>query len=788
MGKVDYVNYLNKLRKIPLDCREKCLGENFFVNYDYCVNNCQVLTSDINNVNYCLRALKQWLLDIADKFGVDPSPIYELDYYLNRLKYVLAGDIISPEEHNSIVDTLYKARDVIEYLENEIRKKIVYTPELDSYLSKLRYVKIRDTIEPTDHNDIVDTLNKIKEILEKISVKVWLYGWSYRKKHEIIGSTAGDVYDYQVMLKVHYGTGIDNGENVYLGTYNIEAGSWNVDGYTYRYRLKIKITERAGVDLTDYQVKVVVDTKWLVGNGYATETGNEVRFTDENGNVLSFYRETAFNQEKTVYWVRVPFIPANGTTYIYMYVDKDLTYVPDASNPDETFFLYDDFSFKDTTKWNWPRDWTVENGKAKQTYASDWPPSWALWSIKPMNVEITSKLGVIIETYARNLGTVRAYDMQILWDNDARHGIHSHINVAVGSYDHWHIWGTSTSNVNFGEPDERNWNLYQVILYDGKWKFLMNNKQYSTYSASIKLLYAIGLNSKGQSYWDWVRVRRYVEPEPLAEVEIIHRCNPDFSDIRFTSEDGVSELPYWIEEKVDGNYAIVWVKIPYIPKYPEKAFIYLYYGNPEAETASNGKATFLFFDDFEDKDVSDWKLSRGTISFPIDDPTLGEVSVELYHNLGARVEQYLGHGLDNLELPVEVVAWTKGIEGCDTGVYVCYGSYIVGHRYMRSDHSAYMIIHGAKSASREDEPAWNQWHKYALRVFPDRAELDVDNIKNYLTISGSGNIPYISWLSFYHNSGGLSSTARSRFALIYIRKYIEPEPSHGEWSKAETLR
>lgn len=42
------------------------------------------------------------------------------------------------------------------------------------------------------------------------------------------------------------------------------------------------------------------------------------------------------------------------------------------------------------------------------------------------------------------------------------------------------------------------------------------------------------------------------------------KCRPDFSDIRFTTSDGVTELPYWIEEKVDGVYAKVWVKIPYV--------------------------------------------------------------------------------------------------------------------------------------------------------------------------------------------------------------------------------
>jgi len=38
-------------------------------------------------------------------------------------------------------------------------------------------------------------------------------------------------------------------------------------------------------------------------------------------------------------------------------------------------------------------------------------------------------------------------------------------------------------------------------------------------------------------------------------------CKTDFGDIRFTDDDGVTLLNYWMETKVDSNYAIFWVKI-----------------------------------------------------------------------------------------------------------------------------------------------------------------------------------------------------------------------------------
>lgn len=83
-----------------------------------------------------------------------------------------------------------------------------------------------------------------------------------------------------------------------------------------------------------------------------------------------------------------------------------------------------------------------------------------------------------------------------------------------------------------------------------------------------------------------------------------------FRDIRFTAQDGETLLPYYLE-KVKGNSpsqtAIFWVKIPQIP--PEGAVLYLYYGNPAANSLSSPQGTFDFFDTFSgtDLDANIWE-------------------------------------------------------------------------------------------------------------------------------------------------------------------------------------
>ncbi len=84
----------------------------------------------------------------------------------------------------------------------------------------------------------------------------------------------------------------------------------------------------------------------------------------------------------------------------------------------------------------------------------------------------------------------------------------------------------------------------------------------------------------------------------------------DFDDIRFTTDDSVSSIPYWLEECHPSDYAIVYVMIPTIPAL-DTTIIFLYYGNPDALSDSDGEAVFEFFDDFNDQDISDWMVLSG---------------------------------------------------------------------------------------------------------------------------------------------------------------------------------
>ncbi|MFY9402081.1 MAG: DUF2341 domain-containing protein [Candidatus Omnitrophota bacterium] len=87
-----------------------------------------------------------------------------------------------------------------------------------------------------------------------------------------------------------------------------------------------------------------------------------------------------------------------------------------------------------------------------------------------------------------------------------------------------------------------------------------------------------------------------------AELNTSSRAKEDFSDLRFTAADAQTILPYYLE-RIEGEepnrVAVVWVNVPQLLK-GSLLNLYLYYGNSQAASLSDGDKTFDFFDDFND--------------------------------------------------------------------------------------------------------------------------------------------------------------------------------------------
>ena len=258
------------------------------------------------------------------------------------------------------------------------------------------------------------------------------------------------------------------------------------------------------------------------------------------------------------------------------------------------------------------------------------------------------------------------------------------------------------------------------------------------------------------------------------DVYLNEHCRTDFGDVRFTSSDGETLLDYWMEEKVDGDYAIFWVEVDSIPASPDTKTIYIYYGNPDATSISNGEATFPFFDDF-DVDLSKWTTISGTWSIsdsllvsPSGDDTYIRTATYTMDNAAIRTKlrvtastgcfaslcsrfqdtsnyyrvEYTGPEYDKL------IIW-KRVGGTHTGL----GDVIVVGDL--EFHKIDFILNGS-----------------SLKAIFD----DTDEVSATDETFSSGYIAY--------RKGGNSGDFRVDWILV--RNYVDPEPSHGAWGSEET--
>jgi hypothetical protein len=123
-----------------------------------------------------------------------------------------------------------------------------------------------------------------------------------------------------------------------------------LSAFNYRIPITINNTQNSN-NLIDYQILVILDTQSLISQGKMRSDCGDIRFTDENNNLLNYWIESGCNSQNTRIWVKVPNIPASSTKTIYLYYGN-----PNAtslSNGDTTFDFFDDFSADPNTNGKW---------------------------------------------------------------------------------------------------------------------------------------------------------------------------------------------------------------------------------------------------------------------------------------------------------------------------------------------------------------------------------------------------------------------------------------------------
>ncbi|MFX0097139.1 MAG: DUF2341 domain-containing protein, partial [Candidatus Hodarchaeota archaeon] len=256
-----------------------------------------------------------------------------------------------------------------------------------------------------------------------------------------------------------------------------------------------------------------------------------------------------------------------------------------------------------------------------------------------------------------------------------------------------------------------------------------------------------------------------------------YQCRTDFGDIRFTDDDGITELDYWMEDKADYIRAVFWIEIV-DDLSSDDATIYLYYGNSGATTTSNGENTFIFFDDFSGGLNSSKWYSEGNISLSGNECTIGGYST--YSKITTLSVYGTGHAARARSKAVADYSWLVDFgEGAGGGDWLVIRRWEIyaGTRF----YHAVQDGDGSHRATQASTDVDSNYHTSEIRwISGSLAYMDIDG--TVVTFS-TGNVPdgdYQKNLCFKALCD-LETGTETVVDWCLVRKCVDPEPSHGTW-------
>jgi len=253
------------------------------------------------------------------------------------------------------------------------------------------------------------------------------------------------------------------------------------------------------------------------------------------------------------------------------------------------------------------------------------------------------------------------------------------------------------------------------------------------------------------------------------------KCRDDFGDVRFAGGAGLTVLDYWIESKVDGQYADFWVEVAEDLSLVNRT-IYVYYGKSDKTTTSNGSNTFLFFDDFTG-DLSKWTIVSGTWAI---------VAGELRHS---------GSGGDNIirsasftaqnfllqwKAKLNDISWVN-IFGGLTRYDIVAGYYLTDMRPGDAAiHRWAMWSPTTELANTSYSFLVNTYYTFDMRLVGNSLKQRVDGGTELSAVNNE--LPNAGYIGL---RGNIKAGKYAYVSLVWARKYTSPEPSHGAWGSEE---
>lgn len=282
----------------------------------------------------------------------------------------------------------------------------------------------------------------------------------------------------------------------------------------FRYASSIVVSNNTGTALTDFQVALTVDTHSLITAGHMEGNGRDIRFV-AGSEFLPYYIESGINSTSTVIYVRVPLIPANGSTDLLLVYGNPLA--PPGNNPGATFDFYE--GFDETTNSFSQACGTGTNTLGTGTTTFSWS-SIGIWtttnefpisSVYVAEASVTAASGNWPGIYWAKATDQKSYAL-LLGGGSVR------ISLTGGGSDYCsgHNWASSLFSV--GSPVGL-WSIAwiatgsQTATFPGLGTLTSTNTLYAR-DQPLKLCVGGISSGTGSMTFDWVRARKYAATEP----------------------------------------------------------------------------------------------------------------------------------------------------------------------------------------------------------------------------------------------------------------------------------
>jgi len=304
----------------------------------------------------------------------------------------------------------------------------------------------------------------------------------------------------------------------------------------------------------------------------------------------------------------------------------------------------------------------------------------------------------------------------------------------------------------------------------------------------------VGATGAGIDYQVKFRVYRGTGTDSANTVYLNGKCQEDFDDVRFTDSQG-NVFSHWVQARTS-DYADIWVKVGVDLSVNQT--IYVYYGNPNAQSISNFDATFVFGETWESPNLNTgkWTVEAGTIT--IDTAArfitlsaggaMRSTRTDIVFPANFRVERAINDEGARIAASSSASGW--GIAAFS----------ITDRAYAESDGSRGIVWFGCQ----------RYYYSYSPAGYYFRRTCGIGHNIDYYGSDREGS-SYLEWAAYLRRQGDTymvegirtetytssepnriyfataSASGTAKLWDFKIRKYVSPEPSHGEWYPEEVL-